>query len=219
MAGPNDGRPDGGPHHIHVEKNQKKKKSSWLPWLLLGLLLLGLLFALSRCGRDEEPAPPPPETAATAPAPAAGPGEVIGATPTAQASGALAGTAALGTYLAGTDAAPRNFLFDKLNFDTGKSDIRPQDRAEIDRVAAALKQYPSARVRIAGYADPRGDSAANAALGKARAESIKSALVTRGVNAANIETASGGENDPVDSNATASGRLENRRTELIVTAR
>lgn len=214
MAAPNDGRPDAGPHHIHVEK-KGKKKTGWLPWLLLGLLLLGLLFALSRCGRDEAPAPPPADMAMPTP----GAGEIVGATPTAQASGALAGTAALGTYLAGTDAAPRNFVFDKLNFDTGKSDIRAQDAAEIDRVAAALKQYPSARVRIAGYADPRGDSAANAALGKARAESIKSALVAKGVNAANIETASGGENDPVDSNATASGRLENRRTELIVTAR
>ena len=86
-------------------------------------------------------------------------------------------------------------------------------------MAATLKQYPNARIRIAGYADARGTDAANMALGKARADSVKSALVAQGINAGRIETVSGGETDPVDTNATAGGRFENRRTELVVTAR
>jgi outer membrane protein OmpA-like peptidoglycan-associated protein len=129
------------------------------------------------------------------------------------------GTSGLGTFLAGTEAAPRSFVFEKLNFDSAKSAVRAEDAAEIDQVAATLKQYGTARIRIAGYADARGNDAANMALGKARADSIKAALVAKGVDAARVETVSGGETDPVDSNATASGRFENRRTELVVTAR
>lgn len=208
MAGPNDDRPEGAPSHIHIEK---KKGFNWLPWLLLALGLLALLFALSRCNRED--------TAAVAPAPTATPTEVVAATPNAGSADALVGTSALGTYLAGTEPLPRTFTFEKLNFDTAKSNIRPADAAEVNEVAATLKQYPNARIRIAGYADARGTDAANMALGKARADSVKSALVAQGINAGRIETVSGGENDPVDTNATAGGRFENRRTELVVTAR
>jgi outer membrane protein OmpA-like peptidoglycan-associated protein len=211
MAGSNDNRPDGAPSHIHIEKN---KKFNWLPWLLLALGLLALLFALSRCDRDD--------TAAVAPAASptgAATGDVVATTPNAGAADALTGTSGLGTFLAGTEAAPRSFVFEKLNFDSAKSAVRAEDAAEIDQVAATLKQYGTARIRIAGYADARGNDAANMALGKARADSIKAALVAKGVDAARVETVSGGETDPVDSNATASGRFENRRTELVVTAR
>ena len=209
MAGPNDHK-DGAPSHIHIEKG---KGFNWIPWLLLGLGLLALLFALSRCNRDE------PVAVAPAPAPTAAPTEVVAATPNAGKSDALVGTSGLGTYLAGTEALPRTFTFEKLNFDTAKSDIRAADAAEVNDVAATLGKYPTAKVRIAGYADARGNDAANMALGKARADSVKNALVAKGVDAGRIETVSGGETDPVDTNATPGGRFENRRTELVVTAR
>ncbi|WP_225883332.1 OmpA family protein [Sphingomonas aliaeris] len=209
MAGPNDHK-DGAPRHIHIEKG---KKFNWLPWLLLGLGLLALLFALSRCNREE------PVAVAPAPAPTAAPTEVVAATPNAARSNALVGTSGLGAYLGGTEALPRTFTFEKLNFDTAKSDIRAADAAEIDQVATTLKQYGTAKIRIAGYADSRGSDPVNMALGKARANSVKNALVAKGIDAGRIETVSGGESDPVDTNASAGGRFENRRTELVVTAR
>ncbi len=214
MPAPNDHR-DGAPSHIHIEK---KKGFNWLPWLLLALGLLALLFALSRCGRDDAAVAPVAEPSATTTVPAAD-GAVVATTPNAATSAAAAGTSALGGFLAGSEAAPRTFTFEKLNFDTAKSDVRAADAAEIDEVAATLKQYPNARIRIAGYADARGSEPANMALGKARADAIKAALVAKGIDTGRVETVSGGENDPVDTNATASGRFENRRTELVVTAR
>ena len=208
MAGPNDHK-DGAPSHIHIEKG---KGFNWLPWLLLALGLLALLlFGLSRWHRAE--------TVAVAPASVPAQTEVVAATPNAGASRALVGTSGLGTYLAGTDALPRTFTFEKLNFDTAKSDIRAADAAEVNEVATTLGKYPSAKIRIAGYADARGNDAANMALGKARADSVKNALIAKGVDAGRIETVSGGETDPVDTNATAGGRFENRRTEFVVTAR
>lgn len=206
MAENNDRRTDGAPpNHIHIEK----KATNWLAWLLLALGLLAALFALSRCNRHEDAQTTTTTTSNT----------VVAETPNAPRAAALAGTSALGGYLAGTEATPRTFTFEKLNFDTAKSDIRPADQADVDAVAATLKQYPNTHIRIAGYADTRGSEAANVALGKARADSVKAALVAKGVDGARIETATGGDSDPVDTNGTASGRAENRRTELVVTQR
>lgn len=202
----NDGRRADGapPSHIHIEK----KAINWLAWLLLALGVLALLFGLSRCVRDDTV-----ETTTTTT------NTVVAETPNAPRSDVLAGTSALGGYLAGTEPAGRTFAFEKLNFDTAKSDIRPADRADVDAVATVLERYPNTRVRIAGYADTRGTEAANVALGKARADSVKAALVAKGVDGGRIETATGGDTDPVDTNATAPGRAENRRTELVVIQR
>lgn len=216
MADPDGNRPAGVPKHIHIEKNKQPGWQKALAWLLLALGLLALILALSRCNNDKPAVVAP----APSPSPSSSPtGTVIGATPNAAKAAALVGTAGLGTYLAGNEATPRTFTFEKLNFDTAKSDIRAADAAEVDQVAAALKQYGTAHVRIAGYADARGSDAVNMALGKSRAESVKSALVAKGIDATRIDTVSGGATDPVDTNATAGGRFENRRTELVVTAR
>ena len=202
----NDGRRTDGapPRAIHVAK----KKVNWLAWLLLALGVLALLLALSRCGHRDAI-----ETTTTTTS------TVVAQTANAPQSTVLSPTSGLGTYLAGTGPTPQTFTFEKLSFDTARSDIRPADVADLDAVAATLKQYPNARIRIAGYADTRGSAAANVALGKARADSVKAALVSRGIDPGRIATASGGDADPVDTNSTASGQAQNRRTELVVTQR
>jgi outer membrane protein OmpA-like peptidoglycan-associated protein len=202
MAKP-DHKGDGAPpRDIHV--GPATKKTNWVPWLLLGLGILALLFGLRRCSHDNGSAP---IAASPAAAPATGTATV------------LPGTSGVGSYLAGTEALPRTFLFEKLNFDTGKSDIRAADREELNMLGAAMKQYPNSRIRIVGYADSRGTAPANATLGKERADSVKAALVADGIAADRLETASGGETNPVDSNATSTGQAENRRTELVVLQR
>ncbi len=207
MAEPDNRRTDGAPpSHIHIEK----KATNWFAWIALALGLLALLFALSRCDRDDKTAVNQTSANTT---------EVVGATADAGRSTVLAGTSGLGTYLAGTEPAPRRFTFEKLNFDTASSEIRAVDADEVAAVAATLKQYPNARIRIAGYADARGTDAANVKLGDARANAVKAALIAKGITADRIATGTGGEADPVDTNATASGQAENRRTELVVTQR
>ncbi|WP_375429396.1 OmpA family protein [uncultured Sphingomonas sp.] len=130
-----------------------------------------------------------------------------------------AGVSQVGPYLAGTEAAPRTFVFERLNFASASSAIRPVDQAELAAIATTLNQYPNSRVRVVGYADARGSDPANAQLGQSRADAVKAALTGAGIAATRIDTGTGGEADPVDTNATAPGRAENRRTELVVLQR
>jgi len=207
MAGPKNTR-GAPPREMHIGK---KKGTNWLAWIALLAGILALLFALSRCGRDDVSAVTAVASTSTT--------DVVATTPNAGSATALAGTSGLGGYLAGTEAAPRTFQFEKLTFDTAKSTLRPDDAKEVGTIAAVLKQYGNTHVRIAGYADARGSDAANAALGKARADAVKAGLVAQGIAGDRIKTVSGGESDPVGTNATASGQAENRRTELVVTSR
>ena len=202
------------PREVHIEK----KKTNWLAWILLGLGILAALLALSRCNRHE--------TAAVAPAPAAQPatppvgvqhvtlpgGKVVDLQPATL-------TYDLQAFLASSAPAPRTFTFDKLNFDTATSQIRADDQPTLSALSQILAAYPKAVVRLVGYADARGSDAANSKLGADRAAAVAKALTDGGIDAKRISTASGGDSNPVASNATAGGQFQNRRTELVVTAK
>jgi outer membrane protein OmpA-like peptidoglycan-associated protein len=179
---------------------------NWLWPALLGLgLVVLLLWGLNQCSREE--APPNPAVVGT--------GQVLPITDEQAATGAM--LPALQAYLASPEAAPRTFIFDKLNFDTGSSAIRAEDQQTLSQVAQVLQSHPNARVRIAGYADARGDDTANAQLGQQRAQAVVAALTAAGIQADRLEAATGGERNPRDTNASAQGQFENRRTALVVT--
>ena len=185
----------------------------YLPWIIGAVVLLLLLLLLTRCGDDRAAVDPAVTDAAAFPVET---GPVLPPTAGPASPASPAGVSGLDAYLAGSEAAPRTFAFERVNFDTGASTIRPQDRPEIQAVAAVLSRYPNAHVRLYGYADARGSDAANRTLAQARADVVRSALIASGVDGRRIESLSGGETNPVDSNATAGGLAENRRTELVV---
>ncbi len=104
-------------------------------------------------------------------------------------------------------------------FKTGKSDLRENAQAKLGQVAEALSQQAeNATMIIVGHTDSRGSETYNLDLSKARAESVRSYMVTRGVDASKIEAIGKGETDPVASNDTPEGRANNRRVEIIVQA-
>ncbi|WP_375427385.1 OmpA family protein [uncultured Sphingomonas sp.] len=225
MANNDDHKP-GEPSKINLGPNHETKKFNWLPWLLLGLGLLALLFALSRCNREEtavapvvvnETEPVTNTTTTTTTTTTPGSLNLPGGAVLAVTPGGL--NEQVGGFLAGTEATPRTFEFDRLNFNTAASDLRTEDQGDIDQMAQILQAYPSSRIRVVGYADARGSTPANQQLGLARANAVKGALTGKGIAAERVETASGGESDPADTNATADGQAENRRTEVIVVSR
>lgn len=213
------GRQTHGTSRIDAVDEPAKKKAGWLPWLLGLLGILALLFLLSRCNRDE-PARAPVEPVETNTAVADITGE------TAAVGTAAAGAAESGNilndmrgYLGSAEAVGRRFTFDNIKFATASAAIPAEASPTITGLAQLLKDNPSARIKVEGYADARGNDAANRKLGADRAAAVKQALSGAGVAPNRIETGTGGEQNPVDSNATQAGRTENRRTDVVVTAK
>ena len=69
-------------------------------------------------------------------------------------------------------------------------------------------------MEISGHTDSRGTRARNMTLSKERAESVKSWLVSNGIESSRIETEGYGPDKPIDTNDTDEGRLRNRRIEF-----
>lgn len=214
MADPNDTR-GAPPREIHIEK----KPINWLAWIALILGILAALLALSRCNRHDDVAvaPTPTSTATTTPPVAIKHVALPGGKTVDLAPQTL--NYDLQAFLASNAAAPRTFTFDKLNFDTASAQIRADDQPTLSALSQILSAYPKATVRLVGYADARGSDAANVKLGADRAAAVGTALTASGIAANRITTASGGDANPVASNATANGQAQNRRTELVVTAK
>jgi outer membrane protein OmpA-like peptidoglycan-associated protein len=124
----------------------------------------------------------------------------------------------LARYLADRSVpAPRTFVFEGLAFESGRSTLEPESRSTVDELAAILKAFPTARIRLEGHTDNVGKPDANQRLSLERAEAVRSALIAGGVEAGRLDAEGFGQERPVASNATEEGRAKNRRTELVVT--
>jgi len=101
-------------------------------------------------------------------------------------------------------------------FTTGKSELLPLAKQKLDQVAEALKQSDSQRIVVEGYTDSKGADDANVKLSQARADAVRSYLVSKGVKTESITAVGHGEDRPVASNDTPEGRANNRRVEIVV---
>ena len=102
-----------------------------------------------------------------------------------------------------------------LEFDLGKSTIRPKSYPTLNKVAALLVEK-NFSLKLAGHTDNTGSAELNMRLSKDRAESIKNYLVAQGANASRIEATGYGKEQPIATNATAAGRQQNRRVEFTL---
>ena len=106
---------------------------------------------------------------------------------------------------------------DRVYFDLDSYEVRSEAFPRLDAQVAWLQRYPGVTVRIEGNADERGTREYNLALGARRAESIRSYLVQRGVNAGRIDTISYGKERPIaaGSNEEAWARNRNGHTAIV----
>ncbi|MBU3615920.1 outer membrane protein OmpA [Polynucleobacter sp. JS-Polo-80-F4] len=101
-------------------------------------------------------------------------------------------------------------------YDFNKSDLKPEGKATLDKIAADLSKIKLEVIIAVGNTDSVGTDAYNMALGQRRAQSVKTYLTSKGVDGSRIYTESKGKSNPVASNATAEGRAKNRRTDIEV---
>ncbi len=104
-----------------------------------------------------------------------------------------------------------------ITFQTNSSAISSNFYRVLDSVAKVLNEYKKTYVDIYGHTDSTGSASYNMALSRRRASSVSSYLQTRRVLSQRILTQGMGEQSPVASNNTASGRAQNRRVEIKLT--
>ncbi len=84
----------------------------------------------------------------------------------------------------------------KIYFDFDRSEIRPEFADVLRAHAAYLAGHPSTTVVVEGHCDERGSREYNIALGERRANAVKQFLEAEGVDPAQINTISYGEERP-----------------------
>jgi len=144
--------------------------------------------------------------------------EAAAARQQAQAAQAQANTLRqqLQQYQMQQTAAGAQLVLQDVVFETGKATLRPGAADRLRPLATYLQAAPNVRVRIEGHTDSVGNDAYNQRLSEARAQSVRGALATMGVQPARIETIGHGETRPVATNANVAGRQANRRVELTL---
>jgi outer membrane protein OmpA-like peptidoglycan-associated protein len=82
---------------------------------------------------------------------------------------------------------PERFGLSDWNFAPGSAQVPSAAEAEISGIGNVLKAHPTARIRIEGRTDSTGGPNVNERLSTDRAEAVKNALVSQGVNANQVD--------------------------------
>ena len=127
--------------------------------------------------------------------------------------GALAGTAVPGSQ--------QDFVVnvgDRVFFESDQTDLTAQAQATLDKQAQWLQTYNRSSFTIEGHADERGTREYNIALGARRAQSVRTFLASRGIDASRMRTISYGKERPVAVCNDISCWSQNRRAVTVLNA-
>lgn len=109
------------------------------------------------------------------------------------------------------------FDFDKVNFESGTSQLTPSSEEQLKNISAVINQFPQATFKIGGYTDNTGSETNNLKLSEERAMAISKKLIDLGAKSEQIVGAEGyGSKYPIADNNTAEGREKNRRISIRV---
>ncbi|MET0586892.1 MAG: DUF2853 family protein [Novosphingobium sp.] len=180
-------------YSAYKEKTEGGGIGRWLPWILLALLALALLYALRTCSADRTVEP----VATTEPP----------AVPAVPAPAAVVIPTGAGVVASDRDSKPMLTVY----FQTAMSEVHNDLSTAASGVKNYLDTHPNATLAVSGYNDPTGDAAANAALAKSRAENVRAALEKAGISAPRIVL-----EKPVQTTGTGDTNAESRRVEVVV---
>lgn len=108
------------------------------------------------------------------------------------------------------------FKLKAINFETGSNQLTTTSYDILNRMAEILLEYPQMVIEVAGHTDNVGNDQANLSLSQKRADAVKAYLIEKGVKASQMKAVGYGETQPVATNDTEEGRLQNRRVMFTV---
>ncbi|TCM76766.1 OmpA family protein [Rhodovulum steppense] len=144
-------------------------------------------------------------------------GGAIGAQMAAQERELRRSLAGTGADITNTGSQLRVILPESVTFRTASSVVDPGFRPALRAVSDSLRQHPASTVRVVGHTDNVGSAAYNNQLSQERAMAVARKLIAAGTAASRITVSGRGFYEPITSNATAAGRAQNRRVEIVIT--
>ena len=105
---------------------------------------------------------------------------------------------------------------ENVTFATGSAVLSNNAQFALNTAAQTLVQYPDTTLTINGHTDNTGSDAVNNPLSQHRAQAVAYYLQSRGVAASRLAVYGYGSHMPAASNATAEGRAQNRRVEILI---
>ena len=108
-------------------------------------------------------------------------------------------------------------VLNNVLFDFDKSTLKPEGKAELDKLIGVMKEFGGDTVVVIGHTDSIGTDAYNMALGQRRADAVAAYLTANGIDAGRIGTKSMGESSPAVANDSRANRALNRRAEFEIT--
>ena len=108
-------------------------------------------------------------------------------------------------------------VFDNLNFEIGKAEIKKDSFPYLDKLAETLLKAKNWVLEIQGHTDDKGSDDYNLKLSQSRADSVKKYLVSKGIVADTITAKGFGEKNPIIANDSDANREKNRRVEFKIT--
>lgn len=107
-------------------------------------------------------------------------------------------------------------LQDDVLFDSGSAQLKSGGMRHIDKLVTLLNDHPERNLLIEGHTDSVGSDQFNQELSEQRAQAVREALVSRGINFNRVQIRGYGETYPLVSNNSAVGRQQNRRVEIVI---
>jgi outer membrane protein OmpA-like peptidoglycan-associated protein len=101
-------------------------------------------------------------------------------------------------------------------FDTAQYALKPGAREKLAKVSGIILSHPGLKIALEGHTDSVGGDEYNMTLSENRASSVRSYLISQGIDAGNVTAHGFGKTRPVADNNSAAGRQMNRRVEMVV---
>tara|TARA_R110002072_G_scaffold54057_11_gene142040 strand:+ start:446 stop:946 length:501 start_codon:yes stop_codon:yes gene_type:complete len=131
-------------------------------------------------------------------------------------TGASASTSVISSPAAGSQEELLVEVGDRIFFDFDKSNVRADQRAVVDNLAAWLNANPQVVLTIEGHADERGTREYNLALGERRANAVREYLIAVGIAPSRLNTISYGKERPAVLGSNEAAYAQNRRDVFVV---
>lgn len=103
-----------------------------------------------------------------------------------------------------------------VQFESGSAILTPAGRGVLDEMATAILKLNNPFIQVIGNTDNVGERESNVALSLARASTVKSYLIGKGIPAASLSVSGQGPDNPVADNNTDAGRARNRRIDFKI---